>query len=113
MGMTVQITEQHYVLAPVIWLEHAPIRSVDNVRVAADPEAVWITLRPGRDYSITDAEGGQVYVSELIGTLVEITYTVETQAPGAVNARGCAPRPTVIGGGNGKDVGARRQVPRI
>ena len=108
------ITERHYVLSGVIWLNRAPIGSVDTVRVAADPEAVWITLHPGRDYGIVDAEGGQVYVSALVGTLVEIAYTagLETQAPGTANARGCAPRPTVIGGGNGKDVCALRQVPR-
>ena len=71
-----QITERHRVLAGVIWLDHTPIASVDRVRVAADPEAIWITLAPGRDYGVINAEAGHIYVSALVGTLVEVTYTV-------------------------------------
>jgi hypothetical protein len=117
------ITEQHHVIAGVIWLHHAPVRTVEHVRCAADPEAVWITLRPGRDYQIIDAESGQLYVSALVGTLVEVTYTIE-QGPGTARPRGHQTtvgvasayrgehrHPLVTGGGNDNvpDAASRRR----
>lgn len=71
------IVERHHVLAGVVWLNEGPVRTIERVRCAVDPEAVWFTLRPGRDYQIIDAEGGQIYVSALIGTLIEVTYTTD------------------------------------
>src|SRR5262245_27978970 len=87
------IVERHRVIAGVVWLDHAPIRSIAAVRMASDPEAVWITLRPIRDYGIVDAEGGSIYVSALVGTLVEVTYTHE-DGPGT-GARPGEPRALV------------------
>jgi hypothetical protein len=77
------IVERHHVIAGVLWLEHTPVRSVEQVRCASDPEGIWITLRPGRDYGILDAESGHLYVAALVGTLVEVTYTLE-QGSGAL-----------------------------
>jgi hypothetical protein len=82
------VTEQHYVLVGVIWLNEAPIRTVEYVRCATDPEGVWIVLRPGRDYSIIDAEHGQLYVSALVGTLIEVTYTVAVRPGTDARPRG-------------------------
>ena len=87
---TPRITERHRVIAGVIWLDHAPIATVETVRNASDPDGVWITLRPGRDYRVVDAEGGQLYVAALVGTLVEVTYTITQATAGAVNADGGA-----------------------
>lgn len=82
------ITERHDVIAGTIWLDQMPIRSIEHVRCAVDPEGVWITLRPGRDYGIVDAEHGQLYVSALVGTLVEVTYTMQDRTTTAVSQMG-------------------------
>lgn len=103
------ITERHRVIAGVIWLDHAPVASVETVRCAADPEGVWILLRPGRDYRIVDADGGQLSASALVGTLVEVVYTREDEhatvdsraAAGRDEPRGadvCHGHPGAIGG---------------
>ena len=91
------VIERHRVIAGVIWLNQAPVETVETVRCAADPEAIWITLRPGRDYRIVDAEHGQLYVSALVGTLVEVVYTVGpgTARPRDTRAWGRCERPQV------------------
>lgn len=123
MPVTVEV---HHVLAGVVWLNHAPVLSVEHVRCAVDPEAVWITLRPGRDYGIVDAEGGQIYVSALIGTLVEIEYAIKEGPDMAVRPRwqqalmvaendhqGAHRQPLVTGDGDDYDGRAPCPVPGI
>jgi hypothetical protein len=86
------IVERHHVIAGVIWLHAAPIRSVEHVWCAADPEATWITMCPERDYQIVDAEGGQLYVTALVGTLVEVAYTIEEGRAGVFGLAACTGR---------------------
>ena len=70
------IVERHHILAGVVWLDQTPVASVESVHCAADPGGVWIVLRPGRDYGLIDRASGHLYVSALVGTLIEVAYTI-------------------------------------
>lgn len=74
------IVEQHRILAGVVWLDH-PVASIKSVWCAADPEGIWVLLRPGRDYGLIDRASGHLYVSALAGTLIEVEYTTDEGQP--------------------------------
>lgn len=75
------IVEQHRVLAGVVWLDHPPVDAITAVWCAVNPDGIWVLLRPGRDYGLIDRASGHLYVSALVGTLIEIEYTTAERQP--------------------------------